>query len=138
MTTIDAPTVAAREVAAELVERLEQAWNQADGAAFARDFADDADFVNIRGEHHTGQPAIAAGHQGIFDTIYKGSTNRLELESARLVAPGSIVAVVRSTLEAPVGPLHGTNQARFTLVLVERGGRWEVEAFHNTLVLPAS
>jgi len=135
MTAI-ATTSDATSVVAELVDRLEQAWNQGDGAAFARDFASDADFVNIRGEHHVGRPAIAAGHQGIFDTIYKGSTNHMELESARLVAEGTIVAVVRATLDAPVGPLQGINHARFTLVLVPHGDRWEVQAFHNTLEVP--
>ena len=36
---------------ADLVSELEKAWNAADGAAFGRPFAEDADFVNIRGEH---------------------------------------------------------------------------------------
>jgi hypothetical protein len=34
-----------------LVAELEKAWNAGDGRAFARPFAEDADFVNIRGHH---------------------------------------------------------------------------------------
>jgi uncharacterized protein (TIGR02246 family) len=58
----------------QVIEHLESAWNSADGAAYAAPFTPDADFVNIRGELHSGADAIGAGHQGIFDSIYKGST----------------------------------------------------------------
>src|SRR3954471_419763 len=57
-----------------IIGRLEAAWNAMDGSAFAAPFAEDADFVNIRGEHFRGRPAIAAGHAVIFRTIYVGST----------------------------------------------------------------
>ena len=53
-----------------LVRALEAAWNALDGAAFAAPFAVDADFVIVRGEHFRGRPAIAAGHAGIFGSIY--------------------------------------------------------------------
>jgi uncharacterized protein (TIGR02246 family) len=53
----------AQGVAAEPIGRLERAWNEADGQAFGEPFTPDADFVDIRGEHHRGQQAIAAGHQ---------------------------------------------------------------------------
>ena len=46
----------------------------------------ESDFVNVRGEHHRGATAIARGHQGIFDTIYAGSTVRYRLELARELA----------------------------------------------------
>jgi uncharacterized protein (TIGR02246 family) len=120
---------------AAVVEQMEQAWNRADGAGFAAVFTDDADFVNIRGEHIEGRVAISHGHQGIFDTIYAGSTNRLQLGRVRQIAPETILAVVSSTLDAPTGPLRGVHQACFTMTLVEHDDRWEVAAFHNTLVV---
>ena len=55
-----------RAAVERIVERLEAAWNAMDGPAFAAAFAAEADFVNIRGEHHRGQAAIAAGHAAIF------------------------------------------------------------------------
>jgi uncharacterized protein (TIGR02246 family) len=113
--------------------RLEQAWNQADGDAFGRAFTDDADFVDIRGDHHQGRTAIALGHQGIFDTIYAGSSVRFDVEAARAIAPGVVVAVAGSTMTAPTGPLQGTNHARMTAVLTLGFDGWAVAAFHNTL-----
>ena len=68
-------TPADRAALENVVRQLEAAWNAMDGSAFAAPFADDADFVTIRGEHFRGRPAIAAGHAAIFQTIYAGSTN---------------------------------------------------------------
>jgi uncharacterized protein (TIGR02246 family) len=50
------------QTVSDLVGELERAWNAGDGVAFARPFAEDADFVNIRGEQARTRDAIAAGH----------------------------------------------------------------------------
>ena len=90
-----------KSTAETVIKRLEDAWNAADGAAFAEPFAPDADFVNIRGDLHTGKEAIAAGHQRIFDTIYAGSTLRYRVRQARELDDGIILAHVAAVLSAP-------------------------------------
>src|SRR6476469_2769165 len=129
-------TINDRQVpASEFFAHLEAAWNAADGARFGAEFADVTDFVNIRGEHlHGGQELIAAGHQGIFDTIYRGSTNRIHLDRVRETAPGCLHVHATSTREAPSDQMAGVNQARMTAVLVEHDGAWKATAFHNTLI----
>ena len=128
------PVNDAPEIAATVLEQAEQAWNEADGAAFGALFAAESDFVNIRGEHHRGGAVIGRGHQAIFDTIYAGSTVRYRVEFARPLAPGQILAVAGATLEAPTGPMRGVNHSRLTAILVLQDGRWLITAFHNTLV----
>jgi uncharacterized protein (TIGR02246 family) len=114
---------------------LERAWNAADGPGYGAPFADEADFVNVRGEQHRGGPDyIGRAHQGIFDSIYAGSTVRYEVDVARSLAPGVVLAVAQATLDAPSGPLQGVSHARLTVVLTEQDGRWVISAFHNTLV----
>jgi uncharacterized protein (TIGR02246 family) len=119
----------------DLIQGLENAWNAADGAAFARRFAEDADFVNIRGEHFRTRETIAKGHQAIFDTIYKGSVVRYQLSGVRTIAPGVLLAHVKANLKAPAGPLAGEHGSLFTLVLVQDDGSWRIAAFHNTLTV---
>jgi uncharacterized protein (TIGR02246 family) len=118
----------------KLVGELERAWNAADGARFARSFAEDADFVNIRGEHLRTREVIARGHQGIFDSIYKGSTVRYEVAGVRSITSTVLVAHVKATLKAPTGPLAGEHNSLFTIVLVQDQNDWWISAFHNTLV----
>src|ERR1700761_2750851 len=89
----------AAAVAETIMQRLELAWNRADGAAFGDPFSADADFVAIRGDLHTGRKAIAAGHQQIFDTIYAGSTVRYDVLQARELDGQVIVAHIRGTID---------------------------------------
>ena len=126
----------ADSVAAGLIGRLQRAWNEADGRAFGEPFTADADFVDIRGEHHRGREAIAAGHQAIFDSIYEGSTTDYELTGAREIADGVILAHSTEVLRAPSGPLAGEHSAVQTLVLVRGVDGWKVAGFHNTLAAP--
>ena len=121
-------------VAETIMQRLELAWNRADGAAFGEPFSADADFVAIRGDLHTGREAIAAGHQQIFDTIYAGSTVRYEVLQARELDGQVIVAHIRGTMDAPGGPLAGQHACTITLVLLRHDDKYEITAFHNTLV----
>jgi uncharacterized protein (TIGR02246 family) len=116
-----------------IVRLIEAAWNAGDGEAFAAPFAQDADFVTIRGEHFRGRPAIGAGHAAIFRTVYAGSTNQLTLEAARLLRPDVALVRVHAMVDAPQGSLAGRHAARFTLVLTKQRGGWEIAALHNTL-----
>jgi uncharacterized protein (TIGR02246 family) len=117
-----------------IVRQLEAAWNALDGAAFANAFAEDCDFINIRGEHFRGRDAVAAGHTALFHGIYAGSRNQLTLEDARLLRPGVALVRVRSLLDVPQGPMTGRHSARFSMVLIEQDGHWVIAAFHNTLM----
>jgi uncharacterized protein (TIGR02246 family) len=139
MTVADIVTTDAWFIASTQFERMERAWNDADGAAFGNVFADDTDFVNIRGEHHRGDGAvIGQAHQGLFDSIYAGSTVHYQPQVARLIAPGCVLAVAGATLVAPNGPLQGINHSRITATIIESDGRWMVTAFQNTLVRGAT
>lgn len=123
-----------KDISQTVINRLEAAWNAADGAAFAAPFAPDADFVNVRGELHSGGEAIAIGHQQIFDTIYAGSTVEYDVFHAREIDDRVIVAHLRATLQVPGGPLAGTHDALATVVLSRDGEEHRIASFHNTLV----
>jgi len=125
-------TTAEHAEAERLVGRLESAWNAMDGAAFAAPFAEDADFVNILGEHFRGRDRIAAGHTGIFGSIYAGSNVHMKLEQVRLLRPDVALAHVHSNLDVPQGRLAGRHVARYSMVLTRGTSGWEIAAFHNT------
>jgi uncharacterized protein (TIGR02246 family) len=136
MTDTDAsPPTDPAAVAAPIVKQAEQAWNDADGMAFGALFADETDFVNVRGEHHRGDGAyIGRAHQGIFDSIYAGSTVRYSVLQARELDNRVVLAHVGGTLNAPTGPLAGETKALASVVLVGGGDEHRIAAFHNTVV----
>ena len=119
-----------------LVAALEAAWNAGDGDAFAAPFAVDADFVNIRADHHRGRTEIAAGHAAILHSIYAGSTNHYTLKTARLLHPDIGLVHVHAVLDVPAGPLAGRLSALFSMVLARAAEGWQIASFHNTLLPP--
>ena len=137
--TVTAPTASRSQtdlaaIAQGILDRLEAGWNGADGAAYGEPFSADADFVAIRGDRYSGREAIAQGHQEILDSVYAGSTSRFELLQARPLGDQVFLAHARMTVDSPSGPLPGEHSSTATVVLVERDGRYEIAAFHNTLV----
>lgn len=123
-------------IAEQAVRRMEQGWNEADGDTYAAPFAEEADFVDIRGAHHRGRARIADGHQAIFDTIYRGSRLEMQVVDARALEDQVVLARVRAEMDAPTGPLAGRNAAMMTLVLARAEEGWEVVSAHNTAVAP--
>jgi len=121
-------------IAQTIMQRLEVAWNRADGAAFGEPFSAGADFVAIRGDLHTGRDAIAAGHQQLFETIYAGSTVRYQVLQARELDDRVILAHARCSISAPGGPLAGEHASTITVLLARHHDQYEISAFHNTLV----
>ena len=119
----------------EIVEKLESAWNNGDGVAWAALFADDADFIHVLGGHFNGRADIERGHRRIFDTIYKGSRNNFTVEKARFVRPDVAIVFLRGNLTWYLNGAEQHIEARPTLV-AERlsDGRWRIVTFQNTLV----
>lgn len=115
-----------------LVGRLEGTWNAADAAGFAAEFTPDADFVNVRGDYHSGRDAVAHGHEAIWKSIYAGSTIHYSLARVREIAPGVLLAHLDALLRVPVGPLAGDISAIPSIVLVREDGAWRIASFHNT------
>ena len=105
---------------------------------YAEAFATDADFVDIRGVHHIGRPAIAAGHQAhLRHDLSRAAPSATSSTGPARSRPAASSRSSRATLDAPDGPLRGINHARFTLTIAEDDEGWKIDAFHNTLFPPA-
>ena len=119
----------------EIVHRLEQGWNSGDSVAWTAEFANDADFIHVLGGFFHGSRDIEHGHRTIFDTIYKGSHNRFEVEKVRLLRPDVAVVFIRANLTWYLNGQEQHIQARPTLVAEKnRDGKWKIAVFQNTLI----
>jgi uncharacterized protein (TIGR02246 family) len=116
-------------VIARVLEELQAAWNSGDGVRLAAVFADDATMIDVRGRVVRGRDAIGAEHQALFDTIFSGSTFRIELLDTRTLGDGLVLAHTRSVVQIPSGPRAGENRGIQTQLI--RDG--EILAFQNTL-----
>ena len=118
----------------ETVKQLETGWNTKSGALFAKPFAEDADYVVINGMYIKGRPAIAAGHQHIFDTIYKQTNISLMVQQMRFLRPDVAVVHIKGHREGPTKEFAA--DAMLTLVMTKDKDGWTIAAFQNTQVTP--
>jgi uncharacterized protein (TIGR02246 family) len=124
-----------RDAIAGVVTRIIDAWNRHDMDAFASVFAEDADFVNVRGVRWIGRDVIRKAHVTTHATIFKDSQLSLIETSARFLRPD--VAVARSVTEV-TGQTNASGQtlpprrAMLTLVMMNMQGQWLVVVAQNT------
>src|SRR5215470_7523215 len=106
-----------------LIDAFVNAWNAGDGEAFARPFAEDADFTAIHGLRARGRESIARAHSEIFATTYKGTKLSPTVESVRFLRPD--VAVADVTMESQNFPF-GLRRTLPLVVATKEGGAWSI------------
>jgi uncharacterized protein (TIGR02246 family) len=120
------------EAIRKLVLRMEEGWNKGSGRVFAEGFADDADYVVVNGMRLKGRAAIDAGHQGIFDTIYKESRITSAIQGIRFLRGDIAVIHVEWRLARRENGVPREGSAMSSMVVTKDGGRWAIASFHNT------
>ena len=127
----------------EILRVQTEAWNQGDGKAWARDFSDDSDFVNVRGDVFHGKGEIADRHSAILRGPFKGSHLSLSVRRFRLLTPE--VALIETDHELTHFPgmvpgiaptSEGVLRTHMKYVAVKRDNRWQFVAAQNTAILP--
>lgn len=116
----------------QAVQQLENGWNTRDGKAFAAPFAADADYVVVNGMYVKGREAIEKGHQQIFDTVFKDSTNKATVKGVRFVRADVAVVHVEWNLAVRSDGKEDKARALNTLLMTKDGDKWSIAAFHNT------
>lgn len=114
------------------IKAVEAGWNAGSGDAFAAPFADDADYVIVNGQYVKSRAAIAAGHQQIFDTIYRGSHNHATIRNVRWLREDVAVAHVEWRLRFQQDGTPREAAAMNTMILTQDDGVWHIAAFQNT------
>jgi uncharacterized protein (TIGR02246 family) len=110
-----------------LWRRMEQGWAQGDSEMFAGVFAQDVDFVTVRGEELFGRGAVALGHGQLFAGQYRDTKLTAEISLIKPLSDGISLVHVTSSI-APAGI---TTHAQ--AVVVQREDVWEIAAFHNMI-----
>jgi uncharacterized protein (TIGR02246 family) len=133
----------ASRVILEILREQSEAWNSVDGVAWAKDFTDDCDFVNLRGGVLNGRADIGASVAASLHGALKGSQLSLTLRQFTLLAPD--IALVDTDYELTgiegvlpgVAVIGGVLTTRLKYVAVERHGHWRFTAAQNTVILPS-
>lgn len=132
-----------RRAILEILREQTEAWNRGDGVAWAKNFTDDCDFVNLRGSILTGRTAIGTSVAASLQSALKGSVLSLTLRQLSLVTPD--IALVDTNYDISgiqgvlpgVAVINGELNTRLKYIAVRRDEHWHFIAAQNTVVLPA-
>ena len=118
----------------EIVDTLIDAWNRHDAHAFAKCFAEDAQFTNVFGVVANGRAEIESGHAAIFRTIFRSSHVTQMDVTVRLFRPDTAAVDVRWELTgsfSPDGNHVPLRQGLMNFIVTENKGTWPIAIFHN-------
>ncbi len=120
----------------------QDSWNRHAMPAFAAQFTQDADFVNVLGVRQRGRPAIEAQHIAIHKTVFRNSQLRTLGQSVRFLTSQVAVAHVDWEMTGHEPPalegwkLPAVRKGVLTAILVCEGDAWRIAALHNTDTVP--
>jgi uncharacterized protein (TIGR02246 family) len=123
------------QVTRELASGFAAAWNQHDLTALGRQFHDDATFVSMAGSRMRGRAEIERQHAAVLAGPYRNATLHVEVDDARELAPGVIVAHLTAEIRDDDLAPGEVRKALLTLVIERRAGLWRIIAAHNTAVV---
>jgi uncharacterized protein (TIGR02246 family) len=127
------------EAIRQLLATVAASWARGDGYAFASVFSDDADFMSLRGKRTHGRAAIAAAHNRLFSTVYRGSKVELDVEQIRFLRPDIAIVDIAARypgqgIPGPDGKSVGSHSYGMA-VIERRPAGWEIVAFQNMFPL---
>nr|WP_211193988.1 SgcJ/EcaC family oxidoreductase [Pyxidicoccus fallax] len=128
----------------KLVADQTNAWNRQDAAAWSKDFAEDAVFINIVGTIFNGRPEIEQRHASIFKTLFKGSRSEVTVQKVLFLDGGVAVVDTQHRVTGYAGLPPGVQatepgvlRTQMRYVLKKTRGQWRIVAGQNTDVKPA-
>jgi uncharacterized protein (TIGR02246 family) len=119
------------------IEALETAWSAAweakDAAAFAANYAEDAEFINPIGGILAGRAAIGAQHTLLFNGPFAQSTQTVEVRRIEFLTGSIAIVFLDMTFSGFAGlpgglqPTEpGVLRGRLTWVVMKNGGEWQI------------
>jgi uncharacterized protein (TIGR02246 family) len=124
-----------RLVSAEYLD----AWGRHDAAAYARTFAEDAEFTNVVGLWLKGRAEIEWLHANLFATTFKESTITVTNVRTRFIRSDVATADMEWTLSGHRdmdGNPRPTVVVLASVVATKDDGTWSIASLHN-MVIPA-
>lgn len=130
------PTAADEAAVRQLLDEINEAWEQGDATAYASLHTPDADLIDFRGTHLVGRQAIIDFFQPLFDGVLKDTRVEARITDFRFLSPK--VAIFHT--EGQIVPTGERSVQTFVATKgsdTTKGSKgWLIAAFQNTRIQP--
>jgi uncharacterized protein (TIGR02246 family) len=108
----------------------DEAWRRQDSVAFARPFAEDADFTSIGGVRCHGRADISAAHDNLFKTVFPDTHVDSEILAIRFLRPDVAAVELRSSVcRNSDGQRLSSGLPQW--IVTKENGAWSIAVFRN-------
>lgn len=115
-----------------LYDQLIAAWNDHEGEAMAKPFAEDGVIIGFDGSISSGRETIGAEMSTIF-ADHKTARYAVKVESVRLLGPQAMILRAIAGLVPPgQTSINSETNSYQTLIAEEQQGQWRIVLFQNT------
>ena len=119
----------------DLFQKTRDGWNRGDGQAYAASFTEDADYIVWNGIFLKGRQAIAASHQQLFETRFRGSRLEGFIKHIRFLSDDIALVHLHGRPQIPGQEVPAPEQYSIqTLVGIRQADGWRFTSFQNTLI----
>jgi len=117
----------------EIVASMEEGWMRKDGKKYASGFAETHDFIVWTGYYfrNTTKAMTAAGHQRLFDGIFKTIDIRLKVDKIKFIRPDIALTHVIGVSYTKGQELPKNPGVLMTILLEKKNSTWQIISFHN-------
>lgn len=118
-----------------ILNQITDSWNVHQGLGFGNSYCQNADFVNIFGNHFSGKEEIEKRHIFILRTFLKDSIFTMTTCQLREVTANLVLAHVSwdVTNITPSTKIPSQLKGIFTHVFIKENDQWKITASQNTL-----
>ena len=117
----------------QIVQDLQEAWNNKSGEAFAANFATDHDYIVWDGQYfpRSSKESNAIGHQRLYDGPYKNFNIRLVTDKVRFIRPDVALVHVFSAGVFKGGKMDNYPNLVMSILCEKKDDQWKIISFHN-------
>ena len=74
-----------------VIQSLDEAWNRGDGTAWAVHYAENGEFINVRGAVFEGRAVVEKHHKEILTSSFKGSKVKSVIRRLEWLGPDAVI-----------------------------------------------
>ena len=119
-----------------IIVELNQGWSTGNAEPWGRHFTKEADFVAVNGRYYKGREAIEKGHQVLFTGRFKGTKQRYDVQSVRLLRDDVAVVHCKGSVVPKNEEFPKQHTVLPVMIFTKEKGRWQVAVFQNLRLPP--
>ena len=116
-----------------VVKTVESGWMEKSGEKYASSFAEVHDFIVWNGYYfpNSTRQATAAGHQGLFNSVFKNRDIKLKVDKIKFIRTDIALVHILGAMYEKGKTIPENPGVIMTMLMEKKDGAWQIISFQN-------